>query len=30
MESLTAFRRAGCDGILSYYALEVAEALAAR
>ncbi|MDN2564964.1 porphobilinogen synthase [Aquibium sp. A9E412] len=28
MESLLAFKRAGCDGILSYFALEVAERLA--
>jgi porphobilinogen synthase len=28
MESLLAFKRAGCDGILTYFALEVAEALA--
>jgi len=27
LESLTAFRRAGCDGVLSYYALEVARML---
>ena len=27
-ESLLAFKRAGCRGILSYHALEVAEALA--
>ncbi|MFE3835691.1 porphobilinogen synthase [Pseudogemmobacter sonorensis] len=27
MESLTAFRRAGCDGILTYFAVEVARAL---
>lgn len=30
MESLLCFRRAGCDGILTYYAPAVAEALAAR
>lgn len=29
-ESLTAFRRAGCDGVLTYYALRAARALAAR
>ena len=28
LESLLAFRRAGCDGILTYFAPEVAEALA--
>ncbi|WBU52153.1 porphobilinogen synthase [Paracoccus sp. SCSIO 75233] len=28
MESLLAFRRAGCDGVLTYFAPEVAEALA--
>jgi porphobilinogen synthase len=27
MESLMAFRRAGCDGVLSYFAPEVARAL---
>jgi len=27
MESLTAFKRAGCDGILTYFALEAARAL---
>ncbi len=27
LESLVAFRRAGCDGILTYYALEVAKGL---
>ncbi|MEK6216339.1 MAG: porphobilinogen synthase, partial [Boseongicola sp.] len=27
MESLIAFKRAGCDGVLTYFALEVAEAL---
>ncbi len=27
MESLTAFKRAGCDGILTYYALEAAKRL---
>ncbi len=27
MESLLAFKRAGCDGVLTYFALEVAEAL---
>lgn len=30
LESLLAFRRAGCDGILTYYAPQVAEALAQR
>ena len=30
MESLLSFRRAGCDGILTYYAPQVAEALAQR
>lgn len=30
MESLLGFRRAGCDGILTYFAPEVAERLAAR
>jgi len=30
MESLTAFKRAGCDGMLSYYAVEVAKRLAAQ
>ncbi len=30
MESLTAFKRAGCDGILTYYALRAAEILNAR
>jgi len=29
MESLTAFKRAGCAGVLSYFAMEVAEALSA-
>ena len=29
-ESLTAFKRAGCDGILTYFALEYAEAWAKR
>ena len=28
MESLTAFKRAGCDGILSYFAVEVAQKIA--
>ena len=28
IESLLAFRRAGCDGVLTYFAPEVAEALA--
>ena len=28
MESLLSFRRAGCDGILTYYAPQVAEKLA--
>jgi porphobilinogen synthase len=27
MESLLAFKRAGCDGILSYFAIEAAELL---
>ena len=27
LESLLAFKRAGCDGILSYFALEAAQAL---
>jgi porphobilinogen synthase len=27
LESLTAFKRAGCDGILSYYAARVARLL---
>jgi len=27
LESLTAFKRAGCDGILTYFAIEAAEAL---
>ncbi len=27
LESLLAFKRAGCDGILSYFALEAARAL---
>jgi porphobilinogen synthase len=27
MESLTAFKRAGCDGILTYFAPRVAETL---
>ena len=30
MESLLAFKRAGCDGILTYFALEVAKILAKR
>ncbi|MDP1667701.1 porphobilinogen synthase [Phaeovulum sp.] len=30
LESLMAFRRAGCDGVLSYFAPRVARALAAR
>ena len=30
LESLGAFKRAGCDGILTYFALEVAELLAKR
>ncbi|MEL6317203.1 MAG: porphobilinogen synthase [Pseudomonadota bacterium] len=30
LESLAAFKRAGCDGVLSYYALEAAELLAAQ
>jgi porphobilinogen synthase len=29
MESLLAFKRAGCDGILTYFAAEVAERLKA-
>ncbi|MFV0475501.1 MAG: porphobilinogen synthase [Pikeienuella sp.] len=29
-ESLMAFRRAGCDGVLTYFAIEFAEALAAE
>ena len=29
LESLLSFRRAGCDGILTYYAPQVAEMLAA-
>jgi porphobilinogen synthase len=29
MESLLAFKRAGCDGILTYFAAEVAELLKA-
>ena len=28
LESLSAFKRAGCDGMLSYYAVEVARRLA--
>ncbi|MDX5360250.1 MAG: porphobilinogen synthase, partial [Alphaproteobacteria bacterium] len=27
LESLTAFRRAGCDGILTYFAIEAAKLL---
>lgn len=27
MESLLAFKRAGCDGILTYFAIEAAEKL---
>ncbi|MGY8860923.1 MAG: porphobilinogen synthase, partial [Pseudomonadales bacterium] len=27
LESLMAFKRAGCDGILTYFALEAAQAL---
>jgi len=27
LESLLAFKRAGCSGILSYFALEVAQAI---
>jgi porphobilinogen synthase len=27
LESLVAFKRAGCDGILTYFALEAARAL---
>jgi len=30
LESLAAFRRAGCDGVLTYYALEVARMLRAK
>jgi porphobilinogen synthase len=30
MESLLAFKRAGCDGILTYFAIEVAEKLKQR
>ncbi|MEM9970943.1 MAG: porphobilinogen synthase, partial [Pseudomonadota bacterium] len=30
MESLMAFKRAGCDGVLTYFALDVAEALRAQ
>jgi delta-aminolevulinic acid dehydratase/porphobilinogen synthase len=30
MESLVAFKRAGADGILTYFALEAAAALARR
>lgn len=30
LESLVAFRRAGCDGVLTYYALEVARMLRGR
>jgi porphobilinogen synthase len=30
METLLAFKRAGCDGILTYFALDVARALARR
>jgi porphobilinogen synthase len=30
METLLAFKRAGCDGILTYFAIEVARALAKR
>ena len=29
MESLVAFKRAGCDGVLTYYALKVARRLKA-
>ena len=29
MESLVAFKRAGCDGVLTYYALKVAKRLKA-
>jgi porphobilinogen synthase len=28
MESLMAFKRAGCDGILSYFAVEAAQKIA--
>ena len=30
LEALMSFKRAGCDGVLTYYAPQVAEALAAR
>jgi porphobilinogen synthase len=30
MESLLAFKRAGCDGILTYFALDAARQLRAR
>jgi porphobilinogen synthase len=30
METLLAFKRAGCDGILTYFAPEVAKILAKR
>jgi porphobilinogen synthase len=29
LESLLAFRRAGCDGVLTYFAIEAAKAIAA-
>jgi porphobilinogen synthase len=29
LESLMAFRRAGCDGVLTYFAIEAAKAIAA-
>ena len=28
MESLVAFKRAGCDGVLTYFAIELAEKIA--
>ncbi len=30
LETLLAFKRAGCDGILSYFAVDVARILAKR
>jgi porphobilinogen synthase len=30
LETLLAFKRAGCDGILSYFAMDVARVLAKR
>ncbi|MEA3535306.1 hypothetical protein [Rhizobium sp. CC-YZS058] len=30
LETLLAFKRAGCDGVLTYFALDVARALAER